>query len=114
MNRKVKKDEKISICKTQLKSMVTDRLREKENIRITSALVSKVVDELFDTMAEELIKGTPISIRGFGTFTQYTTRRFLARHPQDKTEFYYRPEQKSISFKLGKTLKRDLNNKNED
>lgn len=105
-------EEKISICKTQLKVMVRDRLLEKENIKVTSSLVSMIVDELFDTMTEELIKGTPIVVRGFGTFSQYTTRRFLARHPQDKTSFYYRPEQKSISFKLGKTLKRDLNDKN--
>ena len=110
MNRKAN-EEKISICKTQLKVMVRDRILDKEHIKVTSHLVSMIVDELFDTMTEELIKGTPIVIRSFGTFSQYTTKRFLARHPQDKTSFYYRPEQKSISFKLGKTLKRQLNDK---
>ena len=112
MDRKAKKvDENPKMCKTELKTKVTDRIREKENCKVTSAFISSVVDEVFDVMMEELIKGRGVSISKFGTFSLFTTKRFLARHPQDRTEFYYRQPQTRISFKMSKIFKSNLNDK---
>lgn len=67
-----------------------------------------VVNSLFDTILEELIKGSTISISGFGIFETKTlaAKKITNLHTKEMIDV---PEKKSVKFKLSKTAKEKMN-----
>ena len=79
-----------------------------ETAGITRVKAETVVNTIFDSMIEALMKDDRIEIRGFGSFVnkQYSARK--ARNPRTG-EVIKVKEKKFPSFKVGKELKESIN-----
>ncbi len=76
--------------------------------KITRVKAETVVNTIFDTMVEALVRNDRIEIRGFGSFVnrEYDARK--GRNP--RTGEVIEVEQKKLPFfKVGKELKEDIN-----
>lgn len=72
------------------------------------SLASQMVDCLFQTMRESLIKGERIELRGFGVFLiKDTMPRTAARNPRTGEQVTI-PARKKVYFRPGKLLKTSL------
>ena len=70
-----------------------------------------IVDTMFNTIADSLIKQKPVELRDFGRFSIKTTKaKYNARNPKTG-EIIYVPEKKKVSFKMSKHLKQEINKK---
>jgi integration host factor subunit beta len=72
------------------------------------SLASQMVDSLFQTIRENLIKGDRVEIRGFGVFqVKDTLPRTAARNPRTGEPVSI-PARRKIFFRPGKLLKTSL------
>lgn len=71
---------------------------------ITSAVAERVVQTIFGSMADTLIAGGRIEIRGFGSFEVREYDGYTARNPKTGVKLEVKPK-KSPFFKTGKELK---------
>ena len=72
------------------------------------SLAAKMVDSIFASMRESLIKGDRIEIRGFGVFQVKDTKpKPAARNPRTG-DIIYVPARRKTHFKPGKLLKEAL------
>lgn len=85
------------------RSDLIDRLAETEE-GIGVKVAEQVVQEIFGSMAETLIAGNRIEIRGFGSFEIREYDGYSGRNPKTGLEVVVKPK-KSPFFKVGKELK---------
>ena len=88
------------------KANLIDLLSEKSNI--TRVKAEAVVNTIFDTMVEALMKDDRIEIRGFGSFVNREYDSYKGRNPRTG-EVIAVGEKKLPFFKVGKELKDSLN-----
>ncbi|MFN7904461.1 MAG: HU family DNA-binding protein [Pseudobdellovibrionaceae bacterium] len=81
-----------------------------ETCNITRVKAETVVNTIFDTMVEALLKDDRIEIRGFGSFVNRKYDAYKGRNP--RTGAYIEVNEKKVPFfKVGKELKESLNTK---
>ena len=91
-----------------VKSEIIKKLHKKYPA-LNRSQTQAVVDIIFDTIAESLIRHNPVELRDFGRFSIKTIKaKYNARNPKTG-EIIYVPEKKKISFKMSKHLKEEIN-----
>jgi integration host factor subunit beta len=89
------------------KADLINHISEKANITRVKAEI--VVNTIFDSMIESLLKDDRIEIRGFGSFVNRSYEARKGRNPRTG-EIINVKEKKLPFFKVGKELKEDINN----
>lgn len=79
-----------------------------EKSGITRAKAEMMVNIVFNSMIEALLKDDRIEIRGFGSFTNKIYDPYKGRNPRTG-EIIHVSEKKLPFFKVGKELKEDIN-----
>lgn len=89
------------------KSVLIEKVAEKVD-GLTRNQTEIVVDTVFESVKNALLKGEKIEIRGFGNFRLKTRKPRKARNPKtgDSVEV---PGKKVLYFKVGKALREALN-----
>lgn len=93
----------MALTKADLINMVADKAK------ITRVKAETVVNTIFDSMVEALMKDDRIEIRGFGSFVNRQYEAYKGRNPRTG-EVINVEEKKLPFFKVGKELKEDINN----
>lgn len=75
-----------------------------EQAKITRKRAEAVVNLIFDSMTETLVKGERIEIRGFGSFTAKDYDSYTGRNPRTGETIQVAPKRLPF-FKVGKELK---------
>ncbi len=75
-----------------------------EQAKITRKRAETVVNLIFDSMTETLVKGERIEIRGFGSFTAKNYDSYTGRNPRTGEAIEVAPKRLPF-FKVGKELK---------
>ena len=88
------------------KADLINLVAEKSNI--TRVKAEAVVNTIFDTMIEALMKDNRIEIRGFGSFVNRQYGSYKGRNPRTG-EIINVDEKKLPFFKVGKELKDAIN-----
>ncbi|AKF81898.1 integration host factor subunit beta [Myxococcus fulvus] len=70
--------------------------------------LESIVHAVFDCMAEALVAGRRIELRGFGVFSLRTRRARTGRNPKTGKSVAV-PERRTLSFAAGKELRARLN-----
>ncbi|MEW6417925.1 MAG: HU family DNA-binding protein [Nitrospirota bacterium] len=91
------------------KSVLIEKVSEKID-SLTRKQTEIVVETVFDSIKEALIKGEKIEIRGFGNFTLKNRRPRKARNPKTGERVDV-PEKRVLHFKTGKALREVMNAK---
>jgi integration host factor subunit beta len=91
------------------KSVLIDKISERVG-SLTRRQTEIVVDTVFDSIKEALVKGDKIEIRGFGNFKPKNRKPRRARNPKtgEKVDV---PGKKVLHFKVGKALREAMNPK---
>ena len=84
------------------KSELIEVLAAKKDI--PTAAAERVINEIFGSMAETLVAGDRIEVRGFGTFENREYDGYTGRNPMTGEMVTVKPK-KSPFFKVGKELK---------
>lgn len=84
------------------KSELIDQLSVRKDITI--AIAERIVQEIFGGMADTLIDGGRIEIRGFGSFVIREYEGYSGRNPKTGLEVSVKPK-KAPFFKVGNDLK---------
>jgi integration host factor beta subunit len=92
------------------KSVLIEKVSEKFG-SLTRKQTEIVVDTLFGTMKDALVKGDKIEIRGFGNFRLKSRRPRMARNPKTGVKIDV-PAKKALHFKTGKALREAMNSPN--
>ena len=79
-----------------------------EKLGITRLKAEMMVNVIFDSMIEALLRNDRIEIRGFGSFTNKAYGAYQGRNPRTG-EIIHVSEKKLPFFKVGKELKEDIN-----
>ncbi len=79
-----------------------------EKAGITRVKAETVVNTIFDSMVESLMKDDRIEIRGFGSFVNRQYGAYKGRNPRTGQVIDV-GEKKLPFFKVGKELKEDIN-----
>jgi len=87
------------------KSDLVEKLTSKTNL--TKKKVESVVNCVFDTMFEALVRGDRIEIRGFGSWFVKEYKSYTGRNPKTGASVSV-PEKKLPFFKVGKELKKRI------
>ncbi|MEO8875060.1 MAG: HU family DNA-binding protein [Polyangiaceae bacterium] len=88
------------------KSELIDLMAEKSDL--TKARAELVVNCIFDSMAEALLRGEGIEIRGFGSFTVRPYKPYSGRNPRTGAPVSVPPKRLPF-FRVGKELKELVN-----
>lgn len=92
----------MALTKADLINIVADKAK------ITRVKAETVVNTIFDSMVEALLKDDRIEIRGFGSFVNREYGSYKGRNP--RTGQVIDVEEKKLPFfKVGKELKEDIN-----
>ena len=75
-----------------------------EKSKIPKKKAEEVVNLIFDSMTDALVKGSRIEIRGFGSFVNRTYGSYTGRNPRTGESIKVSPK-KLPFFKVGKELK---------
>jgi len=89
------------------KSELIDALAEKKGLTYKKA--EEIVNIVLDTMADTLISGGRIEIRGFGSLVVKDYKPYTGRNPKTGEEIEVKPK-KLPFFKVGKELRERINN----
>ena len=91
------------------KSVLIEKVSEKVG-RLTRKQTEIVVDTVFDSIKDALIRGEKIEIRGFGNFKPKNRKPRKARNPKtgEKVDV---PQKRVLHFKVGKALRESMNPK---
>lgn len=79
-----------------------------EKAGITRVKAETVVNTIFDSMVEALLRDDRIEIRGFGSFVNRDYEAYKGRNPRTG-EIIEVSQKKLPFFKVGKELKDDIN-----
>ena len=85
------------------KFQLIQRLMEKSN-NLAQQDAKTIVNTIFSSMSDALVKGERIEIRGFGNFTVRTYQSYLGRNPRTGAKVEVSPKRLPF-FKVGKELK---------
>ncbi|MFK8137728.1 MAG: HU family DNA-binding protein [Bdellovibrionales bacterium] len=91
------------------KADLINHIAEKANI--TRVKAETVVNTIFDSMVDALMRGDRIEIRGFGSFVNRQYDAYKGRNPRTG-EIIEVKEKKLPFFKVGKELKDAINDQN--
>ncbi len=91
--------------KSQIVDILYKRLKKYKKSEI-----KEVVDRVFETMTSGLKEDKRIEIRGLGSFVLKEIPSKTARNPKNG-ELVKVPPKKTVYFKMGKILKKELFNK---
>ncbi len=89
------------------KSQLIEALAKTEGI--TLKLAEVIVNTVFDTMEEAMVKGDRLEIRGFGSFKVKSYGGYKGRNPKTGEIIDVEPKRLPF-FKVGKELKEKVNN----
>lgn len=92
----------MTITKAELINIVS------EKAGITRVKAETVVNTIFDSMVEALLRDDRIEIRGFGSFVNREYKSYKGRNPRTG-EVIDVEEKKLPFFKVGKELKDEIN-----
>ena len=96
-----------------VKSEIIKQLHQKHPA-LNRSQIKAIVDIMFDTISDSLVKEKPVELRDFGRFSVKTIKaKYNARNPKTG-EIIYVAEKKKISFKISKHLKQEINKKTEE
>lgn len=84
------------------KSELVEMLASKKNLTFKKS--EEIVNLIFDRMADTLVDGGRIEIRGFGSFVVKEYKSYMGRNPKTGEVIYVRPK-KLPFFKVGKELR---------
>ena len=83
----------------------------KKHPALNLSQIRTIVDIMFDTIKNSLIKNKSVELRDFGRFSIKTIEaKYNARNPKTG-EIIYVPKKKKVSFKMSKHLKQEVNKK---
>jgi len=85
------------------KFQLIQKLMEKSN-NLAQQDAKTIVNTIFSSMCDALVKGERIEIRGFGNFTVRVYQSYLGRNPRTGTKVEVAPKRLPF-FKVGKELK---------
>lgn len=85
--------------KSELVQKVADR------VNLTKKRAEEVVNLIFDSMTEALVKGGRVEIRGLGSFVVRNYKSYTGRNPRTGESIEVKPK-KLPFFKVGKELKK--------
>ena len=88
------------------KSELATIVAEKKKLPLSQAEV--IVNRLFETIQEALLRGDKMEIRGFGSFTVRSYEGYLGRNPRTGETVAVSPK-KLPFFKVGKELQERVN-----
>ena len=81
---------------------------QRNNPELRHSEVKRVVNAIFDEIAQTMCDGNRMEIRGFGVFSARQRRAKIGRNPRTGTSVYVAP--KSVPFfKSGKLIRDRLN-----
>lgn len=89
------------------KSDLVQALADEMKVPVKTAL--SIVDTTFGAMAEALVTGDNVEIRGFGSFTVRQHGSYMGRKPRTGETIEVKPK-KTPFFKVGKELKKAVRN----
>ncbi|MBT8490460.1 MAG: integration host factor subunit beta [Deltaproteobacteria bacterium] len=89
------------------RSDLVNKLKDKATLSKKDA--AEVVDTFFDEIAETLVKGERVEIRGFGSFTVKNYKPYVGRNPKTGEQINV-SSKKLPFFKVGKELKEKVDN----
>ena len=93
-----------------VKSEIIKKLHKKYSV-LSLSQIQAIVDIVFNTIVNSLIKHKPVELREFGRFSiKIIKAKYNARNPKTG-EIIYVPEKKKVSFKMSKHLKQEINKK---
>ena len=93
-----------------VKSEIIKQLHKKHP-SLNRSQIEAIVDIMFNTITDSLIKHEHIELRNFARFSVKTIKaKYNARNPKTG-EIIYIPEKKKVSFKMSKHLKLEINKK---
>ncbi|OGW70619.1 MAG: integration host factor subunit beta [Nitrospirae bacterium RIFCSPHIGHO2_02_FULL_40_19] len=92
------------------KSVLIEKITEKvsRDIGITKKQTEIVIETVFESIKDALVKGEKIEIRGFGNFKLHSRKARKARNPKTG-ESVEVPPKKVPYFKVGKELREMIN-----
>jgi integration host factor subunit beta len=88
------------------KSELVHALSRELNFSIKKSL--KIIDIILDAIAEKLVAGEKVDIRGFGTFNVRQYDSYMGRRPNTGEQVEVQPKKLPV-FKVGKALKKAAN-----
>jgi len=88
------------------RSDLVNELKDKATLSKKDA--TEVIDIFFDKIAEILVKGERVEIRGFGSFTVKNYKPYIGRNPKTGEQINV-SSKKLPFFKVGKELKEKVN-----
>jgi integration host factor subunit beta len=91
------------------KSVLIEKVAERVG-SLTRKQTEIVVETVFESIKEALVRGEKIEIRGFGNFKPKNRRPRKARNPKtgEKVDV---PEKRVLHFKVGKALREAINSR---
>ena len=81
-----------------------------QNLGFSKNISSLIIDDFFESLVSELLKGDKIKISSFGTFLVVDKKERIGRNPKTKVEAKIMAR-KIIKFKLSNKFKVKLNRK---
>ena len=88
------------------KSELVEALADQKDLTYKKS--EEIVNIVFDSMAETLIRGNRIEIRGFGSFVVKDYKAYVGRNPKTGEVIKVKPKRLPF-FKVGKELKELVN-----
>tara|TARA_B000000532_G_C18624111_1_gene301139 strand:+ start:126 stop:422 length:297 start_codon:yes stop_codon:yes gene_type:complete len=92
-----------------LKSDILNRLHQKHS-KFKIEDIELIFDIFIKKITQSLKEGNNIEIRGFGTISKKLNKEKFVRNPKTN-ERLFKAESNKIHFKIGKTLHKRLNSK---
>ena len=80
-----------------------------QNLGFSKNFSSKLIDNFFESLIEELIKTNKMKISSFGTFNVISKKKRIGRNPKTKVEAIIEPR-KVVKFTPSLLVKHKLNN----
>ena len=81
-----------------------------EKLKFPWARAELLVDQIFSSMSDALMRGEGIEIRGFGSFTVRQYRAYDGRNPRTGATVHVKPKRLAF-FKVGKELRERVNDR---
>ncbi len=91
------------------KSVLIEKVSERVG-SLTKKQTEIVIETVFESIKESLVKGEKIEIRGFGNFKPKTRKPRKARNPKSGERVDV-PGKRVLHFKVGKALREAMNPK---
>ena len=79
-----------------------------QNLGFSKNYSSKIIDNFFETLIQEIIKSSKVKISSFGTFKIMNKNERIGRNPRTKVEAKI-SSRKIVKFKVSNLVKNKLN-----